>query len=339
MSNIGMMDQAYFVGRREILDWINEFLGTNLQKIEQTASGAIACQLLDSLHPGVLPMSKVNWDAKNDYEFVDNYKLLQRSFDKIGIDKHVDVQKLIRARYQDNLEFMQWFKRYFELNQPVEGYDPIERRNRGKGGSRYRFTGSGSGGSGGEAAKRTSASSRPTGAARGRGRGRGVGATRGRGGGRTAAASRADPADRAAPLASPGRKSGGSAGNLKINQLEEEKEELNGIIDSLTEEREFYFEKLREIEILLQSQVDDGKDSPLIQAIFKILYATNDDSGEAGAQDEGGEPVDGEALPLEEEGEEGLPPEPPHEEQDYAVEETRKELDEQGFEENHEETY
>eukprot|EP00638_Chattonella_subsalsa_P014097 CAMPEP_0117780060 /NCGR_PEP_ID=MMETSP0948-20121206/1997_1 /TAXON_ID=44440 /ORGANISM="Chattonella subsalsa, Strain CCMP2191" /LENGTH=326 /DNA_ID=CAMNT_0005607771 /DNA_START=81 /DNA_END=1063 /DNA_ORIENTATION=- len=326
MSNIGMMDQAYFVveGR------INEFLGTNLQKIEQTASGAIACQLLDSLHPGVLPMSKVNWDAKNDYEFVDNYKLLQRSFDKIGIDKHVDVQKLIRARYQDNLEFMQWFKRYFELNQPVEGYDPIERRKEAKVGL--------------DIVLRALAVAAVVGQPQ-RGRqpvlgqqvppvavAEGVGWVQ-------LEEEVGDPADRAAPLASPGRKSGGSAGNLKINQLEEEKEELNGIIDSLTEEREFYFEKLREIEILLQSQVDDGKDSPLIQAIFKILYATNDDSGEAGAQDEGGEPVDGEAPPLEEEGEEGLPPEPPHEEQDYAVEETRKELDEQGFEENHEETY
>jgi hypothetical protein len=28
--------------------------------------------------------------------------------------QHIDVPKLIRAKYQDNLEFLQWFKRYFE---------------------------------------------------------------------------------------------------------------------------------------------------------------------------------------------------------------------------------
>eukprot|EP00639_Heterosigma_akashiwo_P006128 CAMPEP_0194579256 /NCGR_PEP_ID=MMETSP0292-20121207/13375_1 /TAXON_ID=39354 /ORGANISM="Heterosigma akashiwo, Strain CCMP2393" /LENGTH=161 /DNA_ID=CAMNT_0039432131 /DNA_START=194 /DNA_END=676 /DNA_ORIENTATION=+ len=161
MSNIGMMDQAYFVGRREILEWLNECMNTNLSKIEQTATGAIACQLLDAVHPGQIPMSKVNWDAKQDYEFIDNYKILQRGFDKIGIDKHVDVQKLIRARYQDNLEFMQWFKRYFELNGPVSAYDVMGQRSKGKGGARYRYSGGGGGGGSGgaPAARPTRASS------------------------------------------------------------------------------------------------------------------------------------------------------------------------------------
>lgn len=52
MSNIGMMDGAFFVGRKEIIDWINQTLNLNLTKVEQTASGAIACQLLDMMYPG-----------------------------------------------------------------------------------------------------------------------------------------------------------------------------------------------------------------------------------------------------------------------------------------------
>ena len=53
-SSIGMMDEAYFVGRREIIQWINETLQLNLTKIEQTANGCVAIQMLDLLHPGLI---------------------------------------------------------------------------------------------------------------------------------------------------------------------------------------------------------------------------------------------------------------------------------------------
>ena len=53
-------------------------------------------------------MSKVNWAAKQSFEFVANYKILQTAFTKLNIDKYIDVDRLISGRYMDNLEFMQW---------------------------------------------------------------------------------------------------------------------------------------------------------------------------------------------------------------------------------------
>ena len=102
-QSISLMDGTYFVGRKEILDWINGICGTSLAKVEQTCTGAIACQILDSMYPGKVPMSKVDWGANKDYEYINNYKVLQKCFTNLKIDKHIEVDRLVRGKYQDNL--------------------------------------------------------------------------------------------------------------------------------------------------------------------------------------------------------------------------------------------
>jgi hypothetical protein len=46
MTTIGLMEGAFFVGRKEIMDFINSTLELRLNKVEDTASGCVACQLL-----------------------------------------------------------------------------------------------------------------------------------------------------------------------------------------------------------------------------------------------------------------------------------------------------
>jgi RP/EB family microtubule-associated protein len=146
-QSISLMDGTYFVGRKEILDWVNSICGLNLAKVEQTCNGAVACQLLDAIYPGKVPMSKVDWSANKDYEYINNYKVLQKCFTNLKIDKHIEVDRLVRGKYQDNLEFMQWFKKFYELNASGQPYEPLSQREKGKGGSAYtsKYGGSGSG--------------------------------------------------------------------------------------------------------------------------------------------------------------------------------------------------
>jgi len=128
-ESFGMMEGAFFVGKNEILKWVNTILKLNLTKIEQACTGAVYCQIIDSVHNGKVKMNKVNWKAKLEHEFLANYKVLQQSFIDCNIPKNIEVAKLTKGKYQDNLEFLQWMKRYYDQKNSVNDYDPIARRN------------------------------------------------------------------------------------------------------------------------------------------------------------------------------------------------------------------
>lgn len=116
------------LSRRDFLDWINSSLDLHLKKIEELASGTVYCQFMDMLFPGCLPMKRVKFGTTLEHEFITNFKILQNSFVKMGVDKNIPVEKLIKARFQDNFEFVQWFKKFFDANYAGNDYDPSAAR-------------------------------------------------------------------------------------------------------------------------------------------------------------------------------------------------------------------
>ncbi|KAF4375903.1 hypothetical protein CsatB_017696 [Cannabis sativa] len=245
-TNIGMMDSAYFVGRNEILTWINNRLQLNLSRIEEAASGAVQCQMIDMTYPGVVPMHKVNFDAKTEYDMIQNYKVLQEVFNKLKIEKHLEVNRLVKGRPLDNLEFLQWLKRYCDsVNGGImnENYNPVERRV--KGGKERNSKGS----------QKNSKSLQ------------------------TNNMHNSSSGD-AAGLRTSGPKQGktypASAAADSSNQIEALSSEITDLklsVDVLEKERDFYFAKLRDIEILCQGS--ELEDIPMAVAVKKILYAVD----------------------------------------------------------------
>lgn len=129
-DKFGMMDNAYFTGKVEILRWLNTTLKLNLTKIEQACTGAVYCQIIDAIHLGKVKMTKINWKATLEHEFISNLKILQQALINLGIPKEIDIQKLAKGKYQDNFEFLQWLKGYFDNKCPdLTNYNPEKRRN------------------------------------------------------------------------------------------------------------------------------------------------------------------------------------------------------------------
>jgi len=121
--------------RAELIGWLNGLLDLSITKIEQLGTGAAYCQIIDSIY-GDAALHKVKFDTKQEYEYINNFKVLQDSFTRHNIDKPIPVDRLIKCKFQDNLEFLQWIKKFWETNSPIPDYDPVARRKQGpKGGS------------------------------------------------------------------------------------------------------------------------------------------------------------------------------------------------------------
>ncbi|KAJ8355493.1 hypothetical protein SKAU_G00182870 [Synaphobranchus kaupii] len=227
------------LSRHDMLAWVNDSLHLSYTKVEQLCSGAAYCQFMDMLFPGCVLLKKVKFQARLEHEFIHNFKVLQAAFKRMSVDKIIPVEKLVKGKFQDNFEFVQWFKKFFDANYDGKEYDPLSARqghdvapppNQGeqifhKPKKPYGSTGT-----------------RPW----------------------------------------PGTGAGGGDGDAQITELNQQLMDLKLTVDGLEKERDFYFSKLRDIELICQEHESDK--SPLLSKIIHILYATED--GFAAPEDE-----------------------------------------------------
>lgn len=179
-------------------------------------------------------MNRVKFNANAEYAYLENFKILSNTFRKHHIDRPIPVEMLVKCKMQDNLEFLQWSKRYWDQNFPGGDYDAVGRRK-----------GAGAGAGAAMPASRAA----PTAARR-----------------TPAAAAPRTTSRQAAPA-------GASAA------LQRENNELKESVVGLERERDFYFSKLRDIELLIQEAVEqdptiDEDENHILKKIQLILYST-----------------------------------------------------------------
>jgi RP/EB family microtubule-associated protein len=282
------------LSRNDYLSWINESLQCNFKKVEELCSGAAYCQFIDMLFPGHIALKKIKFSTKLEHEYIANFKTLQTTFKKLGVDKIIPIEKLVKGKYQDNFEFLQWFYKFFKANYEPMDYDPVAARDGQALGTGVAIAGK-AGGSGPSSrmppAKATAPASRvkkPV-----------SGSTPAS---KTAVKTRQPTSQPArVPLASsqpvkvapPSAGGGGGVSKQELKAIQDEKlqleEQVKQVIptsltcalslqltdlqlnlQSLETERDFYFEKLRKMEMICQ----ENPDNPIVSSLLDVMYET-----------------------------------------------------------------
>lgn len=250
------------LSRHDMLSWVNDCLNAQFTKIEELCTGAAYCQYMDMLFPSCVPMKRVKFRTNLEHEYIQNFKILQAAFKKMNVDKIILIDKLVKGRFQDNFEFLQWFKKFFDANYDGREYDATEARD-------GQPMGLGVGGKATSVPKRTAIAT-ATPKARPISKVAPVRSTV------NAIATARTPApapaaQRRVQESSPNNQ----VNNQRVEELTSELMDLRLSQEGLEKERDFYFSKLRDIEILCQ-EADDSEGHPIIQKILEILYATED---------------------------------------------------------------
>ncbi|XP_023344107.1 microtubule-associated protein RP/EB family member 1 isoform X2 [Eurytemora carolleeae] len=202
---------------------------------------------MDMLFPGSILLKKVKFSTKLEHEYIQNFKLLQAVFNKLNVEKIIPVDRLVKGRFQDNFEFLQWFKKFFDANYDGRHYEAYAQR----GGILV----------GGEDRKGDGWINKPL-----------------RSSSRSASSShsslRGTPLHGVKTTRHMMQRAYSDAGpNLHIRHLTQQILDLRLTVEGLERERDFYFGKLRDIEVVV---LDKGNGSSFCQEILDTLYSTEE---------------------------------------------------------------
>jgi len=274
------MSEAFYVGKNVILQWLHDFLEVDIKKVEECSTGWIYVQILDALFPGKVPLHKVNFEAKTEYDYIRNFKVLQDVFTTENIAKPVDVNQLIKGKAMDNLEFLQWLKHYFDTKYDGQEYHAAEKRREAIKKYKEKLGVKRTSVADAERKKPTTATSSslstaPSSSAPFVTKPRPV----------KAVVSKPAPMERKQLQSTTGRQKPVPkptpprpvlANVDQFKRMKEELQEANSQIEHLEKERNFFYDKLRELEILCQDKPEE--DVEFKKKVLEILYKVDENS-------------------------------------------------------------
>ena len=101
------------VSKRELQAWVSDTTGEQCSNLNKDcASGVLPITLLNTLHPNAVDARKMNRNASTEDQFLQNYKILEAAFRKLGIEQAAalvnnSAEQLAKGQPQSTLELMQ----------------------------------------------------------------------------------------------------------------------------------------------------------------------------------------------------------------------------------------
>ncbi|CAF4805380.1 unnamed protein product [Pieris macdunnoughi] len=240
------------LSRHDMLAWVNDALQSNFCKIEELCTGAAYCQFMDMLFPGSVPMKRIKFKTNLEHEYIQNFKILQAAFKKMAVDKIVPIDRLVKGRFQDNFEFLQWFKKFYDANYSGSPYDAMAQREGLPMGH----------GSAGAAPRQMPSVKKPA-------------APIAKVAARPQSIVKANNTAIRSPPSNLRLNQNAKGDSRVIEELNLQVNDLKASLEGLEKERDFYFGKLREVELICQEMAGQPN-VDLVKQILDILYATED---------------------------------------------------------------
>ena len=97
--------RARLLGRRELLNWLNRAAACEYADLTECSDGVAFCELLEAMHPGVVPLHRVHYAARREDARLHNLGLLHTGLQRVGVTCPTDVRKLAAAKFGDLNEF------------------------------------------------------------------------------------------------------------------------------------------------------------------------------------------------------------------------------------------
>ena len=230
------------VSKRELQAWVSDTTGEQCSNLNKDcASGVLPITLLNTLHPNAVDARKMNRNASTEDQFLQNYKILEAAFRKLGIEQAAalvnnSAEQLAKGQPQSTLELMQnmYAMAGADGAERPRGLAPLDPNALG----------------GGAAA-----------AARGKRAG----------GGAAPKAKRA--AKGAGDVPEPPAPAGPSACEVLESQLAEAREEA----EFAKEEAAFYFRKLELAQELCERSATEGRSAACAPAVLRLLFMSEEE--------------------------------------------------------------